>query len=192
VRPPERVGTFALRVLAWLAPAFALWYLVSPWHERPAAWLANLMLGVFPHGMSGTLEFGKRLVTFVTDLQARTADGQAGLVEIEVNPLLYTYGSALFLALMLASGARWTRLAIGLAVLLPFHAWGIAFDVIGQVLRMDSAIAAQAGLTGWRAEAGALGYQLGSLVFPALAPIALWVLLERAFVERIARTRLAR
>ena len=192
MEPPEGVRAFALRLLVWLVPTFAVWYLVAPAHERPVAWLAALMLDAFANGMTGAIEFAPRVVTFVTSLHARTAEGQAGLVEVEVNPLLYTYGSALFAALMLASGARWTRLLAGLALLLPVHAWGVAFDAIGQVLRMDRAIVAQAGLAGWRAEAAAVGYQLGSLVLPALAPIALWVLLQRAFVERIAGLRLAR
>jgi len=190
VRPPERIGAFALRVVAWLAAAFAVWYLVSPLHERPAAWLAGLMLDAWDDHLYRGIEYGQHVVTFVTRLAVSAADGRVGVAELEVNPLVYTYGSALFAALMLASGARWTRLVAGLALLLPFHAWGIAFDVVGQVLRAGPALAAQAGLTGWPAEAGALGYQAGSLLFPPLVPIVLWVLFERPFVERLARTRL--
>jgi len=37
----------------------------------------------------------------------------------EVNPLLYTYGLAFFVALMLAAGTKWWKILVGAVALLP-------------------------------------------------------------------------
>jgi len=47
-------------------------------------------------------------------------------------------------------------------------------------------VAAQAGLIGWRAEFIALAYQLGTLMFPVLAPVALWVAFDPPLLGRLA------
>jgi hypothetical protein len=69
------------------------------------------------------------------------------------------------------------------AVLLPFQAWGIAFDFLAQIARLGSDASAQAGLSGWRLEGVALGYQVGSLLFPSLMPVVLWAAFSRRFIE---------
>ena len=76
---------------------------------------------------------------------------------------------------MLAARAKAWKILVGAAVLLPFQSWGIAFDFLAQVgVRLGPEVSAQAGLQGWRAETIALGYQLGSLIFPTLLPVVVW------------------
>jgi hypothetical protein len=76
---------------------------------------------------------------------------------------------------MLAARARWWQIAAGIAVLLPFQSWGIAFDFLAQVgFRLGPDISSRAGLSGWRVEVVALGYQVGSLLLPTLMPVILW------------------
>ena len=172
------IWRFALRALAWLAPCFALWYLIAPWYDRPAAWLARMLIDAWHDGLVDALEIQPHLVTFVTSLDVH-AQGGVGRLLLEVNPLLYGFGAPLLAALLLASRAPWTKLLLGLAALLPFQAWGIAFDFLAQIVRTGAGVSAQAGLLGWRTEFVALAYQVGSLIFPALAPVALWVAFNR-------------
>jgi hypothetical protein len=40
----------------------------------------------------------------------------------------------------------------------------------------------QVGFGRWQREGIVLGYQLGSLIFPALAPVCLWLALNRGFL----------
>jgi hypothetical protein len=182
VRPADPIWRFALRALAWLPACFAVWYLAAPWYDRPAGWLARILIDIWRQGMVDSLEYQARLVTFVTSLDVHAQAGTGRLV-LEVNPLLYGYGAPLLVALLLASRAPWTKIALGLVALIPFQAWGIAFDALAQVLRDAPELAARAGLAGMRAELAALAYQLGSLILPTLVPVVLWVMWQRPFIE---------
>ena len=140
----------------------------------------------FKSGIVSSLEHPGFDLVFVTTLEVHSEPGLTALLVPEVNPLLYTYGLALFLALMLAARARWWKILIGAIVLLPFQSWGIAFDFLVQIgVKLGPDVAAQAGLIGWRTEAIALGYQVGNLIFPTLIPVVLWALFNRTFIESV-------
>jgi len=179
VRPLNEVWRFAFRVLAWIAPCFAAWYWIAAWYDRPAAWVARAMAGAWAGGSVEGIAFEGSLLTFLTTIEVRSASGETGLLSVDVNPLVYTYGAPLLAALLLASPRGWRMLVPGLALLVPFQAWGIAFDFAAQLLRAGPAVASQAALVGWKAEASALGYQLGSLMFPVMAPVVAWAFLQR-------------
>ena len=180
---PPALGPFILRVFLWLPPCFGAWYLAAPFHTELAAGFARFFVAIFNGLLVSATENGTDLV-FVTTLKVDQA-GKAGLLTVDVNPLVYTYGLALFLALMLATRARLWRLVAGAAILLPFQGWGIGFDFLAQVgAKLGPDIAAQAGLLGSR-EFIALAYQLGNLLLPSLVPVMVWVALERRFIESL-------
>lgn len=186
-RPRNPVWAFAWRVFAWLVPSFALWYLVAPWHARLAGALARALVDLYAPGLVSAVEYQDGAIAFLTTVRVHAGSGNLASLIPEVNPLLYTYGLALALALLLASRASWWKLVAAAVALLPFQAWGIAFDLIAQVgVRMSGEIALQAGIVGWRREFAALGFQLGSLILPALAPIAAWAVLERRRIAELA------
>lgn len=181
------LGPFVLRTVLWLPPCFAAWYMVASVHAGIAAALARGFIGLFQDGLVAATERAGHGLVFVTTVQVQVAPGQAGVLTVDVNPLVYTYGLALFAALMLASRARLWMLAAGAALLLPFQGWSIAFDLLAQLgTLMGPEIAARAGVAGWRAEAIVLGYQAGSLLFPSLAPVALWVAFRREAIRGLA------
>jgi hypothetical protein len=186
VRRPSAVWRFALRVLAWLAPALAAWYLVSPWYDYLPAWLARGIAALFQGGMIDAVEVQGRSLTFVTAFVVQQAGGESGALLVDVNPLVSTYGAPLFAALVLASRGGWRRLALGLAILLPFQAWGIAFDFIGSIVR--GGLAPQAGISRTQAEVAALAYQLGSLLFPTLVPLLAWAALQRERIVELVQS----
>ena len=187
--PRNAIWPFALRVLAWLVPSLAAWYWIAPWLARPAAWLARGIVVLCANDVVSGIEFQARTLVFVTSIEVRqAAAGPLGSVLVEVNPLLYTYGVALFVALMLASRARPWPIVAGLALLLPFQAWGIAFDFLVNVgVRSGAEIALQAGVVGGTREFVALAYQLGALIFPALAPVLVWAAMQRRFIAALVR-----
>jgi hypothetical protein len=179
------LGTFVLRTFLWLPPCFAAWYLLAPFHSAVAAGFARFFIALFNAALITATEQQHIDLVFVTRLQVQQAPGQVGVLALEVNPLIYTYGLAFFLALMLAARARWWRLLAGAAVLLPFQGWGIGFDFLAQVgAKLGPEVAAQAGLLGAR-EAIALCYQLGNLVFPSLIPVVLFVAFSRPYIESL-------
>ncbi len=178
------LGKFVLHTFLWLPPCFAAWYFTAQYHAAIAGKLARLIVEQLRSGLVSAVERQGLDLVFVTTLKVHPAPGQTAVLLPEVNPLLYTYGLALFVALMLAARARWWTILAGAAALLPFQSWGIAFDFLAQVaVRLGPEVATQAGLLGWRREAIALGYQVGSLILPTLVPVVLWALLNRTFIE---------
>jgi hypothetical protein len=187
-RNAPALGTFVLRTFLWLPPCFAAWYFSAQYHAAVAGWLARASVNQFRPGLVSALERSGLDLVFVTSIKVHPAPGQTALLLPEVNPLLYTYGLALFVALMLAARATWWKILVGVALLLPFQSWGIAFDFLMQVgIRLGPDVAAQAELSGWRREAVALGYQIGSLILPSFIPVLLWAFFNRLFVERALR-----
>ena len=180
------LGAFVVRTILWMPPCFAAWYFSAQFHASIAGRLARGLVDLFKSGMVSALEQSGLTLMFVTTLVVHPAPGQTGVLVPEVNPLLYTYGLALFLALMLAARAQWWKILLGAALLLPFQSWGIAFDFLSQVgVKLGPDVSAQAGLLGWRREAIALGYQIGSLILPTLMPVVLWAVFSRRFIESL-------
>lgn len=184
------LGKFVLRTFLWLPPCFAAWYFSAHYHAALAGGLARLMVNQFQSGIVSAMEQPGIDLVFVTTIEVHPAPGQNALLLPEVNPLLYTYGLAFFVALMLAARAKWEKILVGAVVLLPFQSWGIAFDFLAQVgVKLGPDVAVQAGLSGWRLEAIVLGYQLGALILPSLIPVVLWVVFSRRFIESVLRSQ---
>jgi hypothetical protein len=185
--PRPSVAAFVLRTALWLAPCFAAWYLAAPFHGLAAGEAGCALVDLLKPGLVSALERQGSDLVFVTTLLVHPAAGEAGVLVTEVNPLLYTYGLPLFVALMLAARSRAWKIVAGAAILLPFQGWGIAFDFLAQVgIRAGPAVSVQAGLAEWPAEAIALAYQAGSLLFPALVPVVLWAAFNRPLVDAYA------
>ncbi len=185
MRKRAPVVGFILRTLAWLPLCFAAWYFAAAHHAIIAGKLARVLVNLLETRLVETVERSGATLVFATTIELRMAAGQSGALMAEVNPLIYTYGLALLAALMLAARADWWKLLAGAAALLPFQAWGIAFDFLSQVaITLGPEVAARSGISGWRVEAIALAYQAGALLLPALMPVLVWALLCRSFVEQ--------
>jgi hypothetical protein len=184
--PPPSLTQFVLRAFLGLPPCFAAWYFTAQYQAIIVGFLARLWVDQFQSGLISALEPSGFDLLFVSTLQVQSAPGQFGLLLPEVNTLPYTYGGAFFLALMLASRGKAWKILAGVALLLPFQSWGIAFDFLVQVgIKLGPGVAAQAGLLGWRSEVIALGYQIGTLIFPSLIPVVLWAGFSRLFIEHL-------
>lgn len=178
---------FVVHTFLWLPPVSALWYFTAPYHTAAVGGLARLMVNRFTSGIVSALERSGLDMVFVTTIKVHHESGQTALLTPELNPLVYTYGLALFVALMLAERARWWKILLGAAVLLPFQSWSIAFEVLAQCMQLGADVAAQAGVSGWRLMAVDIGYQLGTFIFPSLVPVVLWAATSRLFRESLLR-----
>jgi len=168
---------------------FGAWYLLGPVLLWPVRLLVQLVARVGFRDLVGAIEAGGSSVAFITTLKPGEGMG-SGVVSVDVNMLVYAFGMPLFAALTLAAReAKWWRtLAIGYAVLVPFVAWGVLADFLkGIAIVAPSAVASQTGFSGLQREMIAFAYQFGSLILPAVVPAVLWVLLHRAFLERLRR-----
>jgi hypothetical protein len=184
---------FVVAALAWLPVTFGAWYLMAPLLLWPVRLLVQLVARVGFGDLVGSLESGGGSLAFLTTLKPGEGMG-AGVVSVDVNMLVYAFGMPLFAALTLAAReARWWRtLALGYAVIVPFVAWGVLADFLkGIAIAAPAAIASQTGFSGLQREMIAFAYQFGSLILPAVVPAVLWVLLHRAFLERLRRREAA-
>jgi hypothetical protein len=178
---------FVLATLAWLPVAFVFWYLAAPlllWAPRALA--EAVLQWRFPDLVAG-FETRAHVLQVITTLKP----GQAvsgGVVSIEVNLLLYTFGLPMLAALVLAAREPgWPgKLAIGYAAMLPFIAWGVVADVLKNVaIGAGPVVASQSGFTAPERELIAFAYQFGTLILPTVVPAVAWVLTHRAFLERM-------
>ena len=181
-RAPTLRG-FVARVLLLLPPCFAAWFVAASWHAAIVGPLARQFVEPWRTGLVSDLERNGHVLSFMTELEVSASGGRVGLLVAEVDPLIYTYGLALFLALMLATRARAWKILLGAAIMLQFQALSVAFDFLVQVAVLSGPeVAARAGLTGWRREVIAIGYQFGTLIFPSLVPVLLWAAFNGAFI----------
>jgi hypothetical protein len=174
----EVLRVFGLALLL-LPPCLALWFFAA----GAVGWLPTRLASpaiVAAAGPVTSIETAARHVIYTVRVEGPYRPGGSPQVEarVEVPSATYTFGIAIFLALALASkGWRQpARLALGIAILLPLPVVGIAFDALRQL----GASPQLAQLLAWRGgtrEAIALGYQVGSLLLPTLAPIAAWLAL---------------
>ena len=172
---------FVLWTFLWLPACFALWSWSSRAHTEVLGWLARGITTVLAPGVLSAVERSGHELVFVSSVAV-----PGGVLVGEVNALTYSYGLPLYVALCLAGRAPWGRALAGAALLLPVASACISLAFLVQFLGAGPAVAAAAGITGWRAEAVALAYQMGTLLVPGLAPIALWSMANRAWLAAVA------
>ena len=124
-----------------------------------------------------------------TTIQYTFRDGSTDLLGFIVNPLVFSYGLPLLFGLVMGSDVSWRRkaaiLVIGYVTITFVQVWGVVFQSLKMLaFNFGPATHAVVNDAGVSDTAIALGYQLGSLILPALAPIFVWVLTNRPLVEQ--------
>ncbi|MFO1396401.1 MAG: exosortase H-associated membrane protein [Burkholderiales bacterium] len=178
---------FVLRVVAWLPPAFLVWYVLAPVILWPVHLLCRAAAALTLARLVQRIDAEGGTFSFLTTLHPGAAQA-GGILTVDVNVLLYAFGLPLFAALTLATreGGRARRLAIGYAAMLPFIAWGALADFLKNVaITAPPYVTAQAGFGALDRDIIAFAYQFGSLILPAVVPAVAWVLLHRAFLETL-------
>lgn len=180
----REILAFMGRTLVALPVALALWYFSAPLLDDLAGRIAKPGITLATGGKVTDYSFRQRQVRYSIEVYAPyrmyKKTQPPAIADLEVNASLYTNGMALFLALSVAlkSSRRAGRIAAGCLVLVFVPAWGVAFDVLKQ-LGSTPAIASYLEWTPGLHEAIALGYQAGALLLPTLAPVALWLGINR-------------
>ena len=176
----------------WMMFGFMMWFFLSAFHGTPARLASEAILG---HILGDdfyriVVEPNQHFLYQVeTQIQFTFRDGTTDALGFVVNPLIFSYGLPLLFGLVMGSDVSWLRkfviMLIGYSVITLVQIWG----VVWQSLKMLSfnfgeqthAIVMSHGVSD---SSIALGYQLGTLIFPALAPIFVWVLSNRPLVEQ--------
>lgn len=184
---------FLLRLVIWIPLAFFVWYSLAWLWTIPIGWLTRLALDITYPELLESLETAGHHLIFVTGLEITTPDGRRGAVVLEINPLIYAYSLPLLLALTAATHEdRWlyTKLAVAYLALLPFQAWGVYFELLKSLaIEAGPQIADQFPVGSAGREFIALGYQFGYLMLPVISATALWIALNRPFLNRLLDSR---
>ena len=183
-RSSSSLGVFFARATAWFLALTLLWLQVSPWTSYPASGITHIFLEY------GVKDWVRKIHKVPGQLQAETrikvsipGQGQAELI-IEVDPARSAYGLPLFFALLFAAYGHhlFRRALAGYVLLLIPQSFSLILDILKQII-VAGGNPAYLGVASWQLEGIALGFQFGSLVLPTLAPVALWLWLDRDFFE---------
>jgi hypothetical protein len=185
MRRPASLATFFVVAIAGFLLLTLAWMQVSRWTSYPVSAIAHFFLS---HGADdwirsiekapGTFVVDTRVAVTVPGLESR---GTAELV-VEADPARYGYGLPLFIALLVAARSRYflRKAVVGYALLLLPQAFSLSFDVLRQIIVVGGT-PARLGIAQWQMETIALGYQIGALLLPTVAPTLIWLWFERPF-----------
>ena len=190
----EELKLSELLILAsmWMIFGFMLWFYLSAFHGAPARIAADQILSY----LLGS-DFSRIIVEpnqhflfqVETTIQFTFRDGTTEALGFIVNPLIFSYGLPLLFGLVMGSDVSWLRKAvimlIGYAVITLVQIWGVVFESLKMLSFNFGEQTHEIMLShGIQDTTVALGYQMGTLILPALAPIFVWVLTNRPLVEQ--------
>lgn len=188
--PLSRITRFLLLSIAWLLVLMWPWYQLSPHLSAPVIALAGEAMRALFGWVSGVERQGT-VGILLTQLNVLVPQGgRLAVAQLapEVNYRTFGYGVVLLWALLLASRPRhWpVKLLLGTVVLMPLQSISLCFQWLKDALLTSGPqVLVQTGLPRWSLEVVAYGYQFGFLMLTPLAPVLLWLLLDRAFVQRL-------
>ncbi len=190
------VTRFVWRILFWLPVCFACWYYMAGVIALPVNILTDwLMSGLFPELIREVVA-NRHLLDVVCAFRPPAQSGlvvpagQVAELVFTINSLIYGYSIPLYTGLILASPGeemqKWLRWIVGFVVLSLIQVWGVSFDILKTIAFNLGAEASQLmHLSPIQKEGIVLGYQLGYLVLPAVAPLVLWIGFHQDFLLRL-------
>lgn len=186
------IREFGLKAVLWLPLGFFLWFVLAEPLVWPVIRMASLALtSIWPTLFSDVVQLGHTMEVTTRVLVNQIAPGgQSGIGELVLtqNPLIYGYSLPLFCGLTMATPVsarrRLVQFAIAFVVIWLAQAFGVVCESF-KMLGFDSGDAGAAAITkaGIAPDVIALAYQFGYLILPAVVPVALWIGLNREFIE---------
>ena len=178
--------TFMLNVVLWLPLGFFLWFYLSAVLVIPVEWMLRaLLIG----GYSEYFEELTREQYLLLPGPVLTLPEGRAVVSFPVNPMVYGYGLPLIGALIMSTPIsvkrRLVQLLVGFLAIFLVQSWGSfweTFRTLAFVLEHGRPLVDAAGIS---ATLIALCYQFGYLILPSVVPIALWIALNRSFIESL-------
>lgn len=179
----------------YLPLGFFLWFSFGSalmWFpSRLAEWA---LTGLYPDLFERVVQFGYQLEIQTAIRMERMVEGRVALLNNDVNPMIYAWGMALLFGLIMATPmsarVRALQLVVAYLVISVVTAWGVFWQTWTDLaFRIGPEAAAAVAQSGPSPTLIALCYQLGYLMLPAVVPLATWILMNRAFLERVAFNR---
>ena len=186
--------SFVIKIFLFLPLCYWGWYALAELATAVVVyWAEPLLQFLFPALIVGIEQIGYRVevIAEVTVAAQNVPKGMVAEIPIPVNPLKYSYGLPLALALILASPLNFAKtlrnVIISILVFLLIQVWGVCFESL-KVLFLQTPVELLGNIRppSWQLRIIALGYQLGSLILPAVAPVIIWVWFYKDFIAGFA------
>lgn len=189
---PLTLGELMILASMWMLFGFMIWFYLSAFHGAPARLASEAILQhVLGSDFSRIIVEPNQNFLFQveTNIPFTFRDGTTEALGFVVNPLIFTYGLPVLFGLVMGSNVSWLRkftiMLIGYVVITGVQIWGVVWQSLKMMaFNFGAQTHAVVSSHGVSDAAIALGYQLGTLIFPALAPIFVWVLGNRPLVEQ--------
>jgi hypothetical protein len=189
--PP--IHEFLLRTVLYLPLCFFVWFWAASILMLPVTALTDTVLTtLMPDIVVQVQQDGYRNM-IVTDIRppsrANVDQEEVAGLAFEVNPMIYAFGLPLLASLVLAtpmtSGRRVAVILLGGVALIVVPVWGITFEALKtlQILGWPDGVPKLGDIGTVKNSLIALGYQAGYLIFPAITPVALWIVTNRPYIE---------
>lgn len=187
MRRPSAITIFVLSAFAWMIVLTLVWTKVSAWTSYPVGVLANIVLEQGAPMWVRTVRLEPGMMEVDTTVPVADATGRRGEITVDASPARYAYSLPIFLALLLAARGknRMGRAVAGYLLLLPAQAFSLTFYVLMQLVLATQLDIRALRVEQWQMELIVYAYQLGSLVVPTLAPIVLWIWLDKKFLADV-------
>ena len=187
-----RLSELLILAFLWMVFGFMLWYYLSAFHGIPVRLLADEILSrLLGSKFLGIIPNPDHHYLFLvqTNIPFQFPDGSREALGFIVNPLVFGFGLPLLFGLVMASGVSFFRkmgiLLVGYVCVMLIQVWGVVWQSLKMLAFNFGPDAHQLVVdAGISDELIALCYQLGVLIFPALAPVILWVLANWALIEQ--------
>lgn len=179
---------FVLAAL-YLPLGFFLWFFAASLLMLPTRLLSEgLLVGLFPDIFLSLFQDG-----YVFELQSRIEvpnpdDGRMMPLTWNVNPMIYAWGMALLFGLIMATALsvrqRLIQMLTGFVVVTLVTTWGVFWEAWRDLAFLfGPQVASVIDEVAFNPTMIALCHQLGYLMFPAVIPVATWILMNRHFIE---------
>ncbi len=192
--PHKPILRFMTLTLLWLPFAFFIWYRYGAVLNWPVAWLLEGILPAQFPGLITSVEYQGGMIHLIIPYRTPEilAAGKRAELVADINPLAYGYGLPMLIALIIASPGReavqWLRGVVGYGVIVLVQVFGCYFDgLLILQFKLPPELNSQLVLSSWQRDLIALGYQMGSLILPAVTPVVLWFVLYPAFPVSLLR-----
>lgn len=187
--PSSSLGRFLLVALVSLLGLMPVWYYFSAQFAAPVFLMAGeAFTGLF-RWVQGyeTREALGILNTTLKVMSVQAGQVKTGLLAPTVDYRMWGYGMVILWALLLASRPRrwgWKLLA-GTLVMLPVQAFSVALQWSHDVFnRAGADVFVQTRLPAWWADVVAFLYHFNLFIVAALAPVVVWLWLDRSFLAQ--------
>ncbi len=178
---------FLLSSLLGLLCLMPVWYFLAPWLSVPCFLVsgevcAALFDWVVRYEVTGVMG------VLVTNLRMALGPSQSGLLAPVVDYRLHGYGMVMLWAMLLASRPVGLvgKLALGTGVMLFLQAIGVSIQWLNDVFnRSGPSVLAQIHVPAFWVEVVAFYFHFNLFIFTALAPVILWLSMNRKFVRAL-------